>query len=77
MGDDQGFILIGAGLPRTGTASTRAALQHLLRGDIYHMKAGIYSFPKKIWFFLSPTLFQKAKYRINWAKLYNIFPPLY
>jgi len=39
MGDDQGFILIGAGLPRTGTASTRAALQHLLRGDIYHMKA--------------------------------------
>jgi len=38
MEDDQGFILIGAGLPRTGTTSTRAALSELLHGDIYHMK---------------------------------------
>jgi len=38
MEDDQGFILIGAGLPRTGTTSTRVALSELLHGDIYHMK---------------------------------------
>jgi len=38
MEDDKGFILIGAGLPRTGTMSTRTALKQLLKGDIYHMK---------------------------------------
>ena len=32
-----GFVVIGAGLPRTGTLSTRAALTHLLRGACYHM----------------------------------------
>ena len=37
--EDRGYVLIGAGLPRTGTKSTRAALKHLLKGDIYHMAA--------------------------------------
>ena len=32
-----GFVVIGAGLPRTGTMSTRAALMHLLDGACYHM----------------------------------------
>lgn len=32
-----GFVVIGAGLPRTGTLSTRAALNHLLDGACYHM----------------------------------------
>ena len=32
-----GFVLIGAGLPRTGTMSTRAALGTLLEGQCYHM----------------------------------------
>merc|ERR1711970_934340 len=32
------FMLVGAGLPRTGTMSTRAALKLLLGGDIYHME---------------------------------------
>ena len=27
-----GFILIGAGLPRTGTSSLKVALSHLLKG---------------------------------------------
>ena len=31
------FVLLGAGLPRNGTLSTRAALRQLLRGDVYHM----------------------------------------
>ena len=31
-----GFVLIGAGLSRTGTLSTRAALYHLLDGACYH-----------------------------------------
>lgn len=31
-----GLLVIGAGLPRTGTLSTRAALQHLLGGPCYH-----------------------------------------
>jgi len=30
------LVVIGAGLPRTGTLSTRAALQHLLGGPCYH-----------------------------------------
>ena len=32
-----GFILIGAGLPRTGTFSLQVALSHLLKGKVYHM----------------------------------------
>jgi len=32
-----GFVVIGAGLPRTGTASMRSALSILLKGPIYHM----------------------------------------
>lgn len=32
-----GYIVIGAGLPRTGTASMRCALSLLLDGPIYHM----------------------------------------
>ena len=33
-----GYAVIGAGLPRTGTLSTRHALSHLLQGPIYHME---------------------------------------
>ena len=33
----EGFILIGAGLPRTGTTSLRLALSHLLNGPVHHM----------------------------------------
>eukprot|EP00092_Neocalanus_flemingeri_P009387 GFUD01010101.1.p1 GENE.GFUD01010101.1~~GFUD01010101.1.p1 ORF type:complete len:282 (+),score=55.81 GFUD01010101.1:104-949(+) len=32
------FVLIGAGLPRTGTASTCSALEKLLPGKCHHMK---------------------------------------
>ena len=32
-----GFVVIGAGLPRTGTASMRSALSILLNGPVYHM----------------------------------------
>ena len=31
------YVLIGAGLPRTGTASMRLALLQLLGGECYHM----------------------------------------
>lgn len=37
MASNSDFVLVGAGLPRNGTMSTRAALKLLLRGDIYHM----------------------------------------
>jgi len=37
MTQENSFVLIGAGLPRTGTMSTRLALQKLLKGNIYHM----------------------------------------
>jgi len=33
------LVLIGAGLPRTGTLSTRHALQQVLGGKCYHMQA--------------------------------------
>lgn len=32
------FIVIGAGLPRTGTLSLKEALEHLLGGPCYHMQ---------------------------------------
>jgi hypothetical protein len=32
-----GLVVIGAGLPRTGTSSLRMALAHLLEGACYHM----------------------------------------
>ena len=32
-----GIQVIGAGLPRTGTLSTRSALAELLKGKVYHM----------------------------------------
>ena len=33
------YVLIGAGLPRTGTSSMRVALKELLGGECYHMKS--------------------------------------
>ena len=33
----EGYVVIGAGLPRTGTASMRCALSMLLNGPVYHM----------------------------------------
>jgi hypothetical protein len=32
-----GFVVIGAGLPQTGTSSLRVALAKLLNGACYHM----------------------------------------
>ena len=37
--DEVDFILIGAGLPRTGTKSTQAALSLLLPGKCHHMSS--------------------------------------
>ena len=42
-GDDEKFLVIGAGLPRTGTTSLQAALQMLLNGQCYHMRMMVYS----------------------------------
>ena len=39
---DSGLVVIGAGLPRTGTTSTREALVELLGGPCYHMKTVIF-----------------------------------
>merc|ERR1712066_586911 len=36
-GEADNFVLLGAGLPRTGTMSTRAALSSVLGGQVYHM----------------------------------------
>ena len=33
-----GYLVIGAGLPRTGTLSMATALEILLKGPSYHMK---------------------------------------
>ena len=32
-----GFVVLGAGLPRTGTLSLRTALEQVLEGRVYHM----------------------------------------
>lgn len=36
LGREMEFMVIGAGLSRTGTLSTRVALEHLLEGPCYH-----------------------------------------
>ena len=33
----EGYAVIGAGLPRTGTMTMQAALEKLLKGPCYHM----------------------------------------
>ena len=38
-----GFVVIGAGLPRTGTMSMRSALGTLLEGACYHMITVVHS----------------------------------
>ena len=35
--DQTGYLVIGAGLPRTGTSSTKVALEEILSGECYHM----------------------------------------
>jgi hypothetical protein len=37
------FIVLGAGLPRTGTLSLRTALEHLLGAPCYHMLPFVYN----------------------------------
>ena len=37
-----GFVVIGAGLPRTGTLSLKTALEQVLDGPCYHMMPFIY-----------------------------------
>ena len=39
MAPKSGLVVIGAGLPRTGTTSTKTALEVLLGGHCYHMKS--------------------------------------
>ena len=41
MAEKPGFVVLGAGLPRTGTFSTREALTELLQGPCYHMETVI------------------------------------
>jgi len=43
--EEEGFVVLGAGLPRTGTMSTRAALKILLKGDVYHMATVMHERP--------------------------------
>ena len=38
MSDDRKMLVIGAGLPRTGTMTMQTALEKLLGGKCYHMK---------------------------------------
>ncbi len=37
-----GFVVVGAGFPRTGTLSLKTALEKLLGGKCYHMMPFIY-----------------------------------
>ena len=46
-----GMTVIGAGLPRTGTLSLRAALKRLLGGNVYHM-AEVFDKPEHAEFWL-------------------------
>ncbi len=43
MVSESGLVVLGAGLPRTGTNSLQEALEKLLGGPCYHMKTAIES----------------------------------
>ena len=47
---DDSFVLIGAGLPRTGTMSMKFALEKLLGGRCCHM-IDVHQGPKEVWQF--------------------------
>ena len=49
---EEGYILIGAGLPRTGTTSLRIALSHLLKGPVHHMYYVIENGPEQVPFWV-------------------------
>ena len=38
----EGFVVVGAGFPRTGTLSLKTALEKLLNGKCYHMLPFVY-----------------------------------
>ena len=64
-----GFVVIGSGLPRTGTNSLRTALNILLDGAIYHMYQ--VAFGKKV----DATFWEKVHtmIKLNFLKTEFIF----
>jgi len=64
--EQEEFVLIGAGLPRTGTMSTRAALREVLGGDIYHMETVAMERPDhhKLWWKALDGSITKSEWRV-------------
>ena len=63
-----GIVVIGAGLPRTGTLSTRSALAQLLKGKVYHMNNLAEGDDSKDFEFWSDILNGKAKSKKDWIE---------
>lgn len=56
-----GFVVIGGGLPRTGTTSLHVALGQLLEGKCYHMKDVMMGGPEEARFWLKAAEGKVAK----------------
>ena len=65
----EGLVVIGAGLPRTGTASLRTALSTLLNSPIYHMFEVIQNGSKDIEFWSEACA--KKKTKEEWNNLFK------
>ena len=61
----EGLVVIGAGLPRTGTASLRTALSTLLNSPIYHMFEVIQNGSKDMEFWSKACAENKTKEEWN------------
>jgi hypothetical protein len=62
-----GFVVIGAGLPRTGTMSLRTGLQHILDGACYHMADVVVGSTEVI------TMGRKNIEKHNFSHLFELF----
>jgi|ERR1711988_448107 len=62
-------FVVGAGLPRTGTNSTKVALEILLKGPVYHMYEVIFSGNRDIDFW--NELCKNPKTSEEWQKFYG------
>ncbi len=61
-----GFVVIGAGLPRTGTNSMQLALEKLLDGHCYHMFSVMHGGEEHA-IFWSKALRRQVNKKVRWG----------
>ncbi len=71
-----GFVVLGAGLPRTGTNSLQLALEQLLGGTCYHMKTILQNNGDKHYIFWDKAIKRRLKKEVGKASVQVWIQPL-